>query len=315
LDGQEPGPSRADLPVESLNRVGEDSTCGWRESVTAKPAWGSNIRGVRALPWVMAAVVLFAAGRSEAGRRPYVFTWDTETVPKGDVELEQWLWVRGRLAPINDADCAVCHTASGAAARDPVYWLWWAPVIGLSSRVELALPFQLRSTGSLTALDSFEADVRIRLRSRDEEHVFEPLLRVAYHQPVDSMQAPRFDFNLVGSFGKTEQLHVTLDLGGRVSLPFFGKNTAAPVAVVGTYGLGLAYPILTDELRASVELYGEWAITGLGPPTGFPRHFGGASVSWTFGRFWLTAGVLGGLRFLGPQSPELLGRLMWAVTL
>ena len=29
---------------------------------------------------------------AEAGRRPFIWVWDTEIVPKGDVELEQWLW-------------------------------------------------------------------------------------------------------------------------------------------------------------------------------------------------------------------------------
>ena len=29
---------------------------------------------------------------ASAGRRPYLFTYDTEALAQGDFELEQWLW-------------------------------------------------------------------------------------------------------------------------------------------------------------------------------------------------------------------------------
>src|SRR3954469_15651346 len=103
---------------------------------------------------VMMAVLALAVlpAPAEAGRRPFIWVYDTEIVPKGDVELEQWLWARSR--------------APAFPQRPATYWIWWAPVFGLSQRLELALPFQVRSTQSTTELESFEADLRFRLFPR-----------------------------------------------------------------------------------------------------------------------------------------------------
>ena len=68
-------------------------------------------------------------------------------------------------------------------------------------------------------------------------------------------------------------------------------------------------------LKLSAELYGEWAVTRFPVADPFPRHFAGGNISWTFGRFWLTAGTLVGLKFLAPDSPDFLARLMFAVAL
>ena len=51
-------------------------------------------------------------------------------------------------------------------AAPSAYWVWWGPVFGLSQHLELALPFQVRATQSVTELESFEADLRYRLFPR-----------------------------------------------------------------------------------------------------------------------------------------------------
>ena len=89
---------------------------------------------MRAAHWaaVVACIVGLAwASPAQAGRRPFIWTYDTEIVPKGDIELEQWLWARSRAPAFPD--------------RPSNYWIWWGPVLGLSQHLELALPFQVRA--------------------------------------------------------------------------------------------------------------------------------------------------------------------------
>ncbi len=255
---------------------------------------------LRSLWAVPILVALVASPTAEAGRRPYLWVYDTETVAQGDVELEQWLWAR-TLAPANPA---------GAST----YWIWWGPVIGLTSSLELALPFQVSATRSRTWLDSFEADLRWRVFSRNDDGKFQPLVRAAFHQSIHAPgEPPRVELNLVGSYGAPEELHVTVDIGGRLFLPGLA-GMAGPSRVMATYAAGVALP-LSSSLRISAEVFGELDV--LNPPTGsdVPHHFAGASISWTRGRLWITAGTLVGLTPLAPFTPQFMPRLIWAVAL
>ncbi len=58
-----------------------------------------------------------------AGRRPFIWVWDTEVLHEREVELEQWIWEM--------------RTPDGYAA-----WLWWAPIFGLTDTLELAIPLE-----------------------------------------------------------------------------------------------------------------------------------------------------------------------------
>jgi hypothetical protein len=59
-------------------------------------------------------------------------------------------------------------------------------------------------------------------------------VRVAWHQPVDGNLAPRIDFNLVGSLGQPDQLHATLDLGARFSIPRLARQPHLPTTRLET---------------------------------------------------------------------------------
>jgi hypothetical protein len=245
----------------------------------------------------MACIVGLAwAGPAQAGRRPFIWAYDTEIVPKGDVELEQWLWVRSR-AP--------------ALPQPSSYWVWWGPVFGLSQHLELALPFQVRATQSVTELESFEADLRYRLFARGDDSAFQPLVRVAWHQAIQTANPSRVDVNLVGSYQLAEGLRAVIDLGSQVGIPAL-RGTEAPVRVLGTYSAGLAYAVIPDELQLSLESLGEFAVRGLDQD---PHIFVGPNVAWTFGRSWITVGTLVGLTPLSRQTPHFMPRLIWAVAL
>lgn len=234
---------------------------------------------------------------AEAGRRPFIWVYDTEIVPKGDVELEQWLWVKSR--------------APGVPGQASNYWIWWGPVFGLTQRLELALPFQVLATRERTQLESFDADLRLRLNPRGDDAPWQALLRVAYHHTIHTPQPSRLDANLVQSFETEGGLRLVLDVGAQVGLPAL-RGQEGPVRLLGSYAAGVSFPLLEDELRASLEAFGEIPLQGIG---GGQHHFVGADLAWTFGRTWVTLGVLVGLTPVFPETPQFMPRLIWAVVL
>jgi len=249
---------------------------------------------------VMIAVLALAVlpAPAEAGRRPFIWVFDTEIVPKGDVELEQWLWVKGR--------------SPGVPQQPSRYWVWWGPVFGLTQRLELAVPFQVSATRDRTQLDSFDADFRLRLNPRGDDSPWQPLVRLVWHQAIHTSQPSRVDANLVQSYQFDGGLRLVLDLGAQVGVPAF-RGQEGPVQLLGTYAAGASYPLSEDgELRASLEAFGEIPLRNLQLGQ---HHFVGADLAWTFGRSWVTLGVLVGLTPLFPETPRFMPRLIWAVVL
>ncbi|MFL5355915.1 hypothetical protein [Archangium sp.] len=257
----------------------------------------SAVRGFVMLLAVLAVAVLPAP--AEAGRRPFIWVYDTEIVPKGDVELEQWLWAKAR--------------APGLEGRRSSYWVWWGPVFGLTQRLELAVPFQVLATRDTTRLDSFEADLRLRLNPRGDDSPWQPLLRVAWHQSIHSAQPSGVNANLVQSYQWDSGLRLALDLGAQVGLPAL-RGSEEPARLLGTYAAGVSYPVFgeEEELRGSLEAFGEIPLQGI---PGGQHHFVGADLAWTFGRSWVTLGVMVGLTPLFPETPQFMPRLIWAVAL
>ncbi len=249
--------------------------------------------------WSGVAAVLalgLVAAPAEAGRRPFIWVYDTEIVPQGDVELEQWLWVRGR---------------SPGTAEPSRYWVWWGPVFGLTQRLELALPFQVQGSRESTRLDSFDADLRLRLFPRGDDRPWQALLRVAWHQSIHGARPTRVDVNLAQSYELENGLRFALDLGAQTGVPAL-RGDAGPVQLLATYAAGASLPLGEGEVRASLEAFGELPVSGLGAAQ---HHFVGADVAWTFGRSWVTLGVLVGLTPWFPETPRFMPRLIWAVAL
>lgn len=261
------------------------------------------MRGWQVKGWLWAWVVLLGVALprlAQAGQRAFTWAYDTEIVPEGEVELETWLWARSR--------------SPASPTRTARYWIWWGPVFGLTDHLELNLPLQIVSWaapyGQQTQLESFEADLRYRLKPRTSQDPLQGLFRVAYHQPTGFPEPPRVDVNAVGSYDFDSGLHLVLDVGAQVGL---SPLTAAggDLTTLLTYDLGIAYPV-SDEIKVSVENFAELPVLNLG---GEAHEFVGPAFEWTRGRFWLTFGVLVGLTPVLKETPHVMPRLLWAVAL
>ncbi len=64
------------------------------------------MRAVRGIALVLGVLLLLVPRPSEAGRRAFIWAFDTAVVPEGDVELEQWLWARTRASRSGKWTCA-----------------------------------------------------------------------------------------------------------------------------------------------------------------------------------------------------------------
>jgi len=243
-----------------------------------------------------------ASAPAEAGRRAFLFAYDSEIVPEGDVELEQWWWSESRIQAGGDR----------ATARAALYWIWWAPVIGLTNHLELALPIQIIAGANNTTLQTFSADLYYRFFSREKEGGFQPLIRASIHQAISARSAPSSgEVNLVLAYGKPSELHIAVNAGVTFSLPW-PENLPRPAT--GSFGGGVSYPLSPGgEFRLSAEVLAE--VQDPSMPLAFPRYFAGGAVSWTRGRIWITAGTMVGLTGLSSASPPFIPRLLWAVAL
>lgn len=244
--------------------------------------------------WLVAVTLLLPLG-AQAGRRAHLFTEEAETVPEGDVELEQWVWSDGRIP---------------ARPESPVVtWVWWAPVIGLSPHLELQLPLQLAATSESTELDSVEAVLRYRLFPREKDDGFQPLIRLAYHQGLSIYAGPpSINVDAVVTYGSPTSVRFTANLGGSCGIPAL-KNASGPLLSVGTAALGASIP-LTPTWRLAAETYGQAPLGGA-PLPGL-QLYAGPSLEWTRGHIWLTFGTLVGLN---RNSSRVLPRVLWAVVL
>ncbi len=243
------------------------------------------------------APLLLLSVPAEAGRRPFIWTWDTEVLHEREVELEQWIWEVDK-------------------GNKSVAWLWWAPIFGLTDTLELAVPLEGRTAWTRTPgasagdPDVIQQDTRIarwglelrwRLAENDPEESgpVVPLLRVAIKRDVTSGWAWLLEGNVVASYDRGD-FHTTLDLGifdriGDV------KGTWA------TYSWGAIYGD-RDGLRFGGEVFGE-----IGLSEGWKSFtMVGPDIAWTHGRAWLTLGCLIGVT---EDAPKLMPRLLWAVKL
>jgi hypothetical protein len=216
------------------------------------------------------ALILVAAITSPApawaGRTHYGWLYGSEVNPEGGVELESWIFERNHRAGSDE-------TA-----------LWWAPVIGVTEHLELAIPVELtwhRSDVSapVTQISRWGAEARYRFNSADpvEAGPVTGLVRVAVKREVALRDGVRGEADAVLGF-EAGRVHAELDLGGVITSN--GDSTVAEVRP----GAGVSIRVVAD-LRLGAETYGEIGAAGevddwmaVGP-----------DVAWTQGRFWLAA--------------------------
>jgi hypothetical protein len=247
--------------------------------------------------WALGVTTLLvlASSQASAGERPFLWAYDTTIVPNGNVELEQWLWVRGAIPP-----------TAGNPEQPAGYWLWWSPVVGVTRHIEVAVPFQVLASKGGTFLNSFDADVRWRLFPQDDLSGFQGLVRTAYHQETSG--ASRFDFNVSASHGGPTDPRMLVEIGGQVPLVL---DPVKPETAKGTVDLGFAYPFMDGRLALSAEAFGFLSFEDHPTPSVSLR----GGLAWISGRFWVTLGLLVSLTAPTEYIPRFMPRLIWAVAL
>ena len=232
---------------------------------------------------VVLSIAIFA-NHADAGRALYGWLPSTDTVPDGAIAIESSIFERDDLGPTHE--------------RASVLVL--APVVGISDRFELALPFEL---ASLTAIDvasgpafsKFGIEARYRFAPRDASWV--PLARLAAVRDVAIRTELRAETEL-GVAYQRGRLHAELDAG------LVAEFNIGHLHTESRFGVGASIQIDTC-LRLGGELHGEvafdsastsWAVIG-------------PNLAWTHRRFWL-AGALD----IGVRAITAAPRINWGMT-
>lgn len=240
---------------------------------------------------LVAGALLALAGEAQAGRSGFAWFFDTEVVPERGVELESWIIDENSLG--------------GDRAIDTTRFVW-LPVVGVTDRVELALPVELDyielddpMVGGRTGLAHYGAELRWRLASPDrlESGPIVPLVRVAARRLVAARERVRGEGNLVlsvegGAFRAVADAGFVTDVGT-------GEDTRALRP-----GAGMNLEVATD-LRVGVEAF---AVFNLDGDRDSDWLVVGPNLAWTHGRFWLAATF--GVGVFGVDSAP---RINWAV--
>jgi hypothetical protein len=214
---------------------------------------------------------------AEGARRRFAWLWDTEVSPQRGVELEWWIW-----------------ETAGASERA---WLLVSTVVGLTDNLELGVPVVVVwSPDTGTELDGYGLDARWRLGSADP----------AKAGPVVALLR-------AGARRQIQAGALRLEGGATLSLDLGRLRAVADADVVygsdrddvsAAFGAGLSYRV-TEELFVGVESYG---VARFGEDGGSWFSVG-PNLSFTWGRFWLTASLPIGI---DADAPDLLPRVIWA---
>jgi hypothetical protein len=247
---------------------------------------------VRALPALAAGLCILTATQAHAARRLLAWTFDTETLPERGVELEQWL--------SEDAG------ENGANSWD----LFWSVEIGITDQISLSLPITWRwADGQGTNIYEYGADLRWRMVTSDPVMApkIVPLLRLAVLRPLvkGERNAIALEGNLVLSTDVIPHVHVILDSGVR-----YEDGDTEGASVEGNFKLGASVGV-GPELRVGATVWANAVFKGAPGDNGWLSA--GPDVSWTHGRFWLTAGIQFGITSGDMTSPVYQPRVAWGV--
>jgi hypothetical protein len=253
---------------------------------------------MRTLLWAFAfawALGLAGSPFARADRRPFAFTYDTETLARGDLELEEWIW--GKVNP--------------PSPKTTSAWLWFSPVYGLFRRVEVAIPWEVVAVGAGAQIADFSPEVRVALTDPlDTGLVFRSLLKLGYqfnfNNPVNEGRElkPWITANWVSSFWDTSSTHLAIDIG------YYGDaGLASQQLSYTTLGVGFTYSVL-PELRMGAEYFDEISLGSL--DSGVSRFYLGPNLAFSRDRLWATLGVLFGL---GGNAAAELPRLIIGMSL
>jgi hypothetical protein len=228
-------------------------------------------RMVRSARLVAFTAALTVAAPAFAGRMQFGWLYDTDTLPQRGVELETWLQEENVV--------------------DDESTLWWfAPLVGITDRFELAIPLALKvasnPTGSTFGFDRYGAELRVKLTNPDpvEAGPFAVLMRAGAFRVAQERSTARLEAGAVFSLD-VSRVHFGLDA------EFVCKVGDQPFDAEIEPGLGVNVRIV-DQLRLGAESAASIHLTGLNPSRWVAA---GPNLSWTYGRFWVSGGFLIGI--------------------
>lgn len=210
-----------------------------------------------------------APGAAYAGRSFFGWLSGSEVMPERSVELQNWIDEENVLA--QEADRSESH--------------WWvSPQIGITDQLELGLPLGIqwgRTPGmpGTTALYEYGAELRYRMVTQDPEDAppFAPLVRLSVHRLVLARDVIQPEIGFVGTY-ETGGVAIGMDIGLRGDLSREAHHFEARP------GVGVSILVGAD-VRLGAEAFAQlslddkdksWAVAG-------------PNLSWTHGRFWLSA--------------------------
>jgi hypothetical protein len=193
------------------------------------------------------ALALIPARAVHAGLSRFGWLLDTDVVPERAVELQQWTAEEGQQGATNHDETTLA----------------WAPVVGITDRVEVALPVEWTwqaadGVSSRTAFSRFGAELRWRLVTNDpvEAPAFAPLVRVAVNRIVTERDALEVAADLVGSY-HCGRIHVVGN-AGIVDALRTGADGPNLAWNHGRFWVAVALPIGLYQIRVAPRL--TWAI-------------------------------------------------------
>lgn len=225
---------------------------------------------MRTAIWGVVALVLVAPGSAHAGRTFYGWLYGTEVLPERGVEI------------VNTID------EENGRGPDDIHWTTWgfAAEVGVTDQLSIVLPMDFvwrdsASTDPSFSFDQFGIEARYRFVPSDpvDAPPFAPLARVAVKRDVLVRDTIVAEADLVASTTTPSgSVHALVDLG------YVGHFSRDETEHELRPGAGVSFQVVGD-LRLGVEGFAEvslvdsadtWAVVG-------------PNVSWTQGRFWLSA--------------------------
>src|SRR5262249_15811788 len=144
-------------------------------------------------PRSLLAAVLLGALPASAARTSHLFLDESQLVPEGSLELEQWIWAYGRIP--------------NQANRPAPIWACSGPALALTNHLELELPLQLVSVPDNPTPYPLSLVARYRVFSRVDDSGFQPLIRIAYEQPLTNYAGPpSVEATVVVTYGSLESI-------------------------------------------------------------------------------------------------------------
>lgn len=218
---------------------------------------------------LIGALACFAPGTAHAGRSFFGWLNGSEVMPERSVEVQTWLSEENRLEAENNVSRSIWGVG---------------PFIGITDQLELSLPLEIwwsrvpNMPGS-TQLNNYGVEARYRLVTQDpvDAPPFAPLLRVGVRRQVKDRDTLAPEIGLAASY-ESGIVHVGADVG--VGAAITRDDTSFELRP----GVGVSF-LAVGDLRFGAELFAEVPLE----ETGDTWLIAGPNLSWTHGRFWLSA--------------------------